>query len=96
MPVRVAEESIYNLLPASTSASTAAAPLYQSKHPHSTPPTASTFGASIATASAVTNCGGNYHSPALTHEFKKDFAQFGPKDSVRPSPRRLPSRAHSH
>ena len=95
MPARAADESIYNLLPASTSASAAATPLYHSKHPHSTPPTASTFGASIATATAVTNCGGNYLSPALTHQYKKEFAQFGPKDSVRPVPVDFLS-AHTH
>ena len=95
MPVRAADESIYNLLPASTSASATASPLYQSKHPHSTPPTASTFGASIATATVVTNCGGNYHSPALTHDFKKQYAQFGPKDSARPVPADFQA-AHTH
>ena len=95
MPARAAEESIYNLLPTSTSTSAVPTPLYHSKHPHSTPPTASTFGASIATAAVVTNCGGDYHSPALTHQFKKEYAQFGPKESARPNPTDFQS-AHTH
>lgn len=61
-------------------------PLYRSAHPHSTPPTASTFGASIATTVPVTNVGGEYDTPAKVHPFVKDFAEFGPKSAAKPDP----------
>ena len=79
MPARsAADESIYDLIPAPP-ASTRKAALYHSRHPYSTPPTASTFGASIATATLITNSGGDYSNPAKVHAHIKAFAEFGPK-----------------
>ena len=94
MPARAAaEESIFDLIPAPPS-STRKVPLYHSRHPHSTPPTASTFGASIATATLITNSGGDYSNPAKVHQHIKAFAQFGPKTSHTANPTSFIS-AHS-
>jgi hypothetical protein len=94
MPTRIPDESIYNLLPAAAPASSKAA-LYRSRHPHSTPPTASTFGASIATACLVTNSGGDYDCPAKVHRHVRDFAQFGPKQPHSAEPAAFVA-AHTH
>ena len=96
MPARAPEleESIYNLIPAPASTAAKAA-LYHSKHPYSTPPTASTFGASIATATLVTNSGGEYSNPAKVHAHIKPFAEFGPKQLHTSDPAAFTS-AHTH
>lgn len=74
-----ADESIYNLIPQPTTASSRPS-LYRSKYPHDTPPTGSTFGKSTAAANLTTNLAGQYQMQPGTHRHKQAAAAFGPKN----------------
>lgn len=73
------EESIYNLIPQPTTASSRPS-LYRSKYPHDTPPTASTFGKSTASTSLTTNLSGDYELKPGTHRHRQAGGTFGPKN----------------
>ena len=74
------EESIYNLIPAASTAASRPS-LYRSRFPHDTPPTGSTFGRSPATAHVTTNLAGEFTAKPGTHRHKQAGASFGPKNA---------------
>jgi len=80
-----ADESIYNLIPAPT-VSASRSPLYRSKYPADTPPTASTFGTTRAAVAAPTNVAGAYTQTATAHRHKQQGADWGPKNKHMPDP----------
>jgi len=81
----VGNESIYELIP-KPAVQEEKKPLYRSRHDPLAPPTASTFGRSVASATLETNVGGETtFEPA--HPHKGPHAHFGPKVSQKPHPK---------
>lgn len=73
------DESIYSLIP-QKEVKPAKAPMYRSKFPAETAPTASTFGRAAAAQIYPTNIGGDYDVAPTNHRFKQGGATFGPQD----------------
>lgn len=90
----MSEESIYKLIPAAPPVTVKSAK-YQSKYPHDTAPTASTFGASIASQIPVTNVGGEYDAPFTLHPVKKTAANIGFLKTDKPNPKAF-TKKHAH
>lgn len=79
------QESIYNLIPEVEKPSTKA-PMYKSRYPSNTPPTASTFGRGQATTVKTTNLGGDYALETVNHKYIKSGATFGRPTEHYPDP----------
>lgn len=72
------EESVYNLIPQPKPVAERP-PMYRSKYPHNTPPTASTFGRSTASQILTTNIAGDYQMKGCSHRHQGEGSSFGPK-----------------
>lgn len=79
------EESIFNLIPP-VKTQQVKSPMYRSKYPGDAPPTASTFGASIASQTLLTNIAGDFQAPATVHPAKQMSATFGPSEKTKLNP----------
>eukprot|EP01083_Nonionella_stella_P035697 97359_1 len=69
-------ESIYNLIPRPPDKVVSAA-TYRSRFPGNLPPSGSTFGATTASQTIVTNLSGSIEGPTVTHPYRKLSATFG-------------------
>jgi hypothetical protein len=67
---RPTEESIYNLIKINNPAPPRPA-RYVSKYPHDTPPTASTFGPTVASQIMGTNLAGDFAAQPRNHNYQK-------------------------
>lgn len=72
------EESIYSLIPEKV-VKPAKPPMYRSKYPADSEPTASTFGRAATSQIYPTNAGGDYAVAPTNHRHKVSNATFGPQ-----------------